>query len=378
MLALVRRRFLLVLLTAVAVAVLAYLLAVLRPVTFTASSVLIVPSGAGGSGPGQANEALRLATTYAELIPRDGDVLLEVASTLQVPIATARDNLTVTPLGGTALLQVSYGASDSDQAVLASNTAAEAVVRGEATSDTVPRGSVQLVSLATDQRVVATGGVTRYTLPIGYLIGLALGAILAVAAERADRRVDNVDQLGAVLDVPVLDLETAPLARREALVRRWRDDGPEGAGVLVGVAGADMAYQDVVATCYRLADGMPPDRVLVAEHGWEQLHDLAPGDVLLVPAGAPGSGEPHEEVTTHAHVVALVVPLSAHRTVVSRSVSDLLTYGSREPGFALLTKSAPPRSQREQRRAESVRTHQEQQHDRAAPASPALGSRRVT
>lgn len=368
MLALVRRRFVLVLVTAVAVAVLAYLLASLRPVAYTASSVLIVPSGAGGSGPGQANEALRLASTYSALIPRDGDVLLEVAGALQVPIATARDSLSVTPVGGTALLQVRYASSNPDQAVLGSRTAAEAVVRGVATSDTVPRGSVRLVGLAEDQRVATTGGVTPSTLPIGFVIGLALGAILAVAAERANRRVDDAEQLGALLDVPVLDLEAAPLARREALVRRWRDFGPTGSATLVGLAGADMSYADVVTTCHRIADGVSLERVMVAEHGWEDLGAAGPGAVVLVPAGAPGSGEPHEEDATHAHVMALVVPVSARRATVDRAVSELLTYGSRQPGFAVLTKSALPQSRRGQRRAETGRSDDDE-HDRSVSAS---------
>ena len=52
----------LVLLTTVVVAVLAYVLASLRPVVYSADSVLIVPSGAGGSGPGAFGSGLRTPT----------------------------------------------------------------------------------------------------------------------------------------------------------------------------------------------------------------------------------------------------------------------------------------------------------------------------
>lgn len=368
MLALVRRRALMVLLTAVAVAVLAYLLASLRPVTYTASSVLIVPSGAGGSGPGQANEALRLASTYAELVPRDGDVLLAVASALQVPVSTVREDLTVSPLGGTALLRVSYTALDRDAAVLGSRTAAQAVVNGVATSDTVPRGSVRLVGLAEGDDVIVSGGVTPVTVPIGIVLGLALGGVLAVAAERANRRIDAEDQVASVLDVPVLDLDTATLARREALVRRWRDASPAGVPTLVGVAGADAAYVDVVDACHRIADGLPRDRVVVAERGDQRL-SAAAGAVVLVPAGAPGSGEPNEEIASRAHVMALLVPMSVQRTAVRRTVSDLLTYGSRQPGFVLLTRAARPMGQRGRRPEPSRPRHEETTSEPVASAS---------
>jgi hypothetical protein len=82
-------------------------------------------------------------------------------------VATVRDDLTVLPLGDTALLEVSYSSTDSASAVLGSRTAAQAVVEGIATSDTVPRGSLRLVGLAEEESVVANGGITRATVPSG-------------------------------------------------------------------------------------------------------------------------------------------------------------------------------------------------------------------
>lgn len=366
MLALVRRRLLLVVLTAVAVAVLAYLLAGLRPVTHQADSTLLVESGGGAGGPGQANEALRLAFTYAEVIPRDADLLTAVAGTLQVPVSEVRENLSVGPIGDTALLRVSYTSADRAQAVAGSRFAAESVLEGTTTSDTVARGSVSLVGLAEDESVITTGGVSSSTVPIGLVLGLALGGILAAAAERANRRVDNTDQAGATLDAPVLDLDAATTARREALVRRWSDAGQAGAPTVVSVTGAATTYGDLVECCHRMAEGLPREQVMVAQDGLRRLEGTAPGTVVLVPAGVPGSGDPHEEVTARADLVVLVLPRSVQRSAVRRTVSDLVTYADRRPDHLLLTSQARP--------SKGPRSVKDERTDRASDAEPERGT----
>ncbi len=343
MLAIVRRRFMLVLLTTVVVAVLAYVLASLRPVAFSADSVIIVPSGAGGSGPGQANEALRLASTYAELLPRDGDLLLAVSQALQEPVADVSERLTVSPLGDTALLQITYTSPNRAQALLGSRTAAESVIEGLTTSDTVPRGSVRLVGLAEDRSVVVTGGVTPTTVPIGVFLGLVLGAIMAVAAERANRRVDTAAQVRSVVDVPVFDLDTSTSAQREALIRLWGESGSRHGPTVVAVTGVSVTHGDTAAACHRLADDLSAEHVAVVLDEADTRTTTRADAVALVPAGVPGSGEVNEDMPMHADVVVLLVPLSTRRSAIARAVSELTTFGGRSPSFVLVTSAVRPR-----------------------------------
>jgi capsular polysaccharide biosynthesis protein len=332
----------LVVLTTVAVAVLAYVLASLRPVVYSADSVLIVPSGAGGSGPGQANEALRLASTYAELIPRDGDLLLAVAEALREPVATVSERLTVSPLGDTALLEVTYTSPERAEALLGSRTAAESVIAGATTSDTVPRGSVRLVGLAEDRSVVVSGGVTTTTVPIGVFLGLVLGGILAVAAERANRRVDSPRDVQSVLDVPVFDLDGATGAQREALVRSWGESGSQRGSTLVAVVGVAVPHAETAAACRRLVDGLAPDHVAVIRED-SATSPTRMEAVTLVPAGIPGSGDANEAITPHADLVVLLVPSATRRAALVQAVSDLSTFGGRSPSFVLVSSAVPPR-----------------------------------
>ena len=344
MLAIVRRRLFLVVLTAVAIGTLAYVLAGLRPVAYTADSVLIVPSGSGGTGPGAANEALSLANTYAELIPRDADVLLAVATGLQVPVVEVRQRLTVRPIGSTALLQVSYESADRAQSVAGSRTTAESVLGGVTTADTVPRGSVRQVSLADDEGVTVVGGVSRSTIPIGVVLGLAVGAMLAVAAERANRRVDAPHQVAAVLNVPVLDLDTASPARRVALLKRWREFGPTDRATLVAVTGVNLDHAHVSRVCDELALGQE-GTVAAPEGPASSSAALAKGGtVVLVPAGVPVSGQPNEDVTSNADLVVLLVPMSVQLAAVHATVEELADFGGRRPAYALTTGQVRPGS----------------------------------
>ena len=332
----------LVLLTTVVVAVLAYVLSSLRPVVYSADSVLIVPSGAGGSGPGQANEALRLASTYAELIPRDGDLLVAVSEALQDPVAEVSERLTVSPLGDTALLRVTYTSPDRTQALLGSRTAAESVIAGLTTSDTVPRGSVRLVGLAEDRSVVVQGGVTRSTVPIGAFLGLVLGGIMAVAAERANRRIDSVAHVRGALDAPVFDLDAATSAQREALLRLWGESGSRHGPTVVAVTGVSVSHEDTAAACRKLSQGLSGDRVTVVLDEPDTWTATQADAVALVPAGVPGSGDANEDMTMHADVVVLLVPLATRRSAVVRAVGELTTLGGRAPSFVLVTRSIRP------------------------------------
>lgn len=349
-LAFLRRRGWIVGLTACVVAALAYLVASHQPTSYTADSVLLVPSGAGGTGPGQANEALRLASTYSELIPRDADVLSAVTDVLHVPVQLVATQLSVTPLGDTALLRIRYTSAYRARALLGSRTVANAVVAGVATSDTVPRGSVRLVSLATDSGITVSGGLTKSTLPIGVVLGLALGTILAVATERSDRRLDRADQICAVLDVPTFDLDHATQGQCAALVRLWRDGGVGSGPTMVALTGAGVPYAEVVAICRELAQNTAAGLISVRVIGDDPAASTeTTAKLVLVPAGASGTNDSRQETVQAAHLVVLVVPLHARRESVRQTLVEMTTYTGVVPGFVLLTKLGRPRAERASR-----------------------------
>lgn len=333
--AVVRRRGLLVVLVTLLVAALSLVVANLRPVTYRADSVLLVPSGAQGAGPGQANEALRLASTYATLIPRDNGVLQALSTALSVPRGLAGRGLSVTTLGDTALLDLRYTADTPDVAVVGSRTVAQTIIEGRDTSDTVPRSSVRLVSLASRESVVASGGRSATTLPIGLLLGLALALVLATAAERSDRRLDRVRDVSTVLDVPGLDLGEAGPERQAAFVRRWAELSGDGRRTVVSVEGMGVPAARVEEVCSRLAETARGASVPATSLG-----DSASGGteqdegVLLVPRSAHGAGSAARR--QDAQVRVLLVPRGSRRRALSRWLVEARQLGERTPDFLLL------------------------------------------
>src|SRR5580658_1704310 len=63
--------------------------------SYSATATLVVQSGAGKAGPGSANDAQALATTYAALIPKDQDILQTVAHSLGVSTSAVSAHLSV-------------------------------------------------------------------------------------------------------------------------------------------------------------------------------------------------------------------------------------------------------------------------------------------
>lgn len=97
------------------------------PSSYTGEAVLIVRSGATTNTPGSANEANRLAVTYAELIPQDSQVLDRVSRTLGVPRSAVAQNVIVTNDPNTSILRVQYTSDNSRIAVDGARAMADAL-----------------------------------------------------------------------------------------------------------------------------------------------------------------------------------------------------------------------------------------------------------
>ena len=94
---------------------------------YTAESVLVIRSGATVNTPGSANEANRLAVTYAELIPQDIQVLERISRSLNVPTDVVEDHLDVVNDPSTSILRIRFTASRASVAVNGSRVAADAL-----------------------------------------------------------------------------------------------------------------------------------------------------------------------------------------------------------------------------------------------------------
>jgi hypothetical protein len=169
-------------------------------VVYSASAELAVVSGASSAGPGSANDADALALTYATIIPLDQLEMQQVADSTHLPLHTVTKNVSAVAVSGTSAIILSFKASSKSQAIHDVNQLAEVVTIGGANS-AIPRRSLTEVKLATSAD--RTGELRNYGIPLGIILGLLVGAIAVLAIERADPRVDDVEDLAAITGTAV-------------------------------------------------------------------------------------------------------------------------------------------------------------------------------
>jgi len=183
--------------------------------TYSAQATLVVQSGAGKTGPGSANDALALATTYSALIPKDQSILSAAASTLNMSRSAVEHNLTVTVENGTSLLLVNFSAPTANRAVAGADTIARAVASNTPLTAAIAAGSVAIVNVPNTAH--RQGTLHKYGIALGAFLGLVVGLILVLAAERADPRIDDAVAMATAAGCRAAlvphDLSFAELAR---------------------------------------------------------------------------------------------------------------------------------------------------------------------
>lgn len=286
--------------------------------TYSATSTLVVQSGAGRAGPGSANDAQALATTYAALIPKDQAILQVVAASLHVSTNTLARHLSVSVEMGTSLLLMKYSAPTGPQAVAGSKLLARTVASATAPTPAIASGSLVIVQLPNG--AVAGGALHKYGAPIGALFGLLLGIVLVLAAERADPRVDDTFTLGQAAGCPAAslpaDLSLPELAR--ALARA------AGGATLTVVPLEESDTAPAMAIARRLGSTMPPTR--------------AGTGVGLSPSFSSGA----VELSRGAGPTILVVRPGRRRRDVAAATERLRLMG-REPLWAVLVAKSTDR-----------------------------------
>jgi capsular polysaccharide biosynthesis protein len=268
--------------------------------SYTAEALVVVPSGAGPKGPGNAQEADKLAVTYAAVIPQDDRVLDRIARRLGVNRSLVKRELTAVTDQATSLIHLRFTDDRSNIAVAGARVAAEAVTAPVRVSPSIAPGSIALVRLPTTP-TGSSGPAT--TVPIGIVLGLVLGLILLVAWERTDARTDDVASLEAETGCPATRLGDLSTRSSTALLQRWeRLAGPPAPRIAL-VAAAANTDSAAAAAAQHLHDAAKREGMAIEIEDWR----AGAGEYARPPAQSNGSGNPAAAQRRPADRTALVV-----------------------------------------------------------------------
>lgn len=318
--------------------VVAYYASAARKQSYTADALVVVPSGAGPRGPGNASEAIKLAVTYAVLIPEDDRILRRLAAELKTTSGEIARRLVVFHDADTSLLRLRFKGPTPRYAMAGATAAARAVTSPTPSSPSIAKRSIALVSLP--RHAESATSTPSTALAIGLVLGLALGLVAFVAWERSDPRITNVASLEAETGCPSSTMAQLSSESVRILLQRWEALGKGNKPTPIAILPVNEKLQPVaMAAARRLRDGGRDTSVAVdvAEAEWSPASAPAVGDasVILRAGAAPGSSSAGEAVALDSDVVVLV---AAPGTSVAdvRNVEGILRRLGIKPDWALL------------------------------------------
>jgi capsular polysaccharide biosynthesis protein len=307
---------------------------------YVAQIVLMVPASGGGPTEGiNPDDADKLATTYAGVIPVDQTLLSDVGKAIGQSPSDVGQNLSVINEQGTSILEISYKASDPRTATLGARTAANLLSGPNPVASGIVPSSLQIVSLPNNVGPAATTHKSR-TVAIGAVLGLILGLVLLVAWERSDPHVTDARSLSGQFGCPATPADRLSPDAAHALLERWAsltDRVPARVAILPADAGSVARADEVARLLARSGDGV---RYIDARSGAvpEALSNghLAGGrdSIALVHAGPPGQGG--EAVALSCDLTVVVVRSGARNAEMRHMAEELANFGV-VPAWALLT-----------------------------------------
>ena len=222
-----------------------YVARTLQTPMYSARSVIVVATGAGQQGPGNANDAIALALTDASILPSDQALLRAVSQKIGVPPSEVADHLSASVEAGTSVILVSFDASTPAAAVRGADAVGRVITSRNEKISAIPNGSLSLVQLAT--QATASGLLVTYGLPLGAFLGLLIGLVFAVAIERADPRADDVEDLARATGTAASAYPgPVSLVELEQLLDRASDGAPSV--TLVPLSDFEMAHAIALRT----------------------------------------------------------------------------------------------------------------------------------
>ena len=337
------------------VPVVAYFLARDLHRSYTAEAVVVVPSGAGPKGPGNAQEADKLAVTYAAVIPKDDRVLKRIARDIHARESLVRRELRVVTDQGTSLIRLRFTDPRRDVAIAGAAAVVRALTSPVAVTPSIAPRSIAPVRGPTTP---AKSSRAARTVPIGIVLGLVLGLILLAAWERADARIDDVASLKKEAGCPAMAVGDLSSRSMMALLQRWEALAGRAAPRIALVASAAAAESAAVAVAHRLHSAAEQGGTPIAiERGWSaaadnaQAHSLSTSSTELGPVhsgagvrrdrtallvgAAPGSDVAGEPIALDSDFVVLVASPGTRVRDVRAAVTLLEQFGV-SPGWALL------------------------------------------
>ncbi len=307
-----------------------------RPVTHTAEAILIVQSGATRNDPGNANEAATLAVTYSRLIPHDTRIIGYLAAVLRQPPQRVQQRITALTDPDTSLLRVRYSDAEPHTAVLGARELAYAVAGVRRITPAIAPGSAVLVAYPTVAAPSSPG--PHGAVPVGALLGLVLGVVLAVAWDRADARVDDRGVLRDLTGCPVSLVDGRVRGVAVALLHHWRATAaPEGQALRIALLPTSPRLE---ALLWDLAKHFAETsawlgKPLGVEVGISQEPWVGGPAVSLVLGGVPGDEDAGEAVALACDLTVLVVPAGVRQRELRAALAALEHHGV-WPAWALL------------------------------------------
>ena len=350
---------------AVAVAMLAYFVAAARSTTYKAEALGVVVSSASLT-PDQAN---RLAVTYASLIPKDAAIRQRVAAALETTRADAGSRISAVNDSETSLLRLRYRGASAEDAVAGARATLLSLTGGNPVSPNIAPRSVGVVQFPV--RATASKNVTS-SVVVGVLLGLGLGALLVIALERGDPRIENADELEELLGCPVSSFEPLSDIGVHALVDRWRGIAGESAirvALLPAREGFDREVRQVTLRLAKAEDGAellalrPRDdpetslgpyqastngndrKASTNAQSRRKASERSPAKhrdrrLILVAGHVPGEERGGEALAMLCDVTVLVVPRLIRRSEVESAVNVLAKFGARPEWMILVGRVA--------------------------------------
>jgi capsular polysaccharide biosynthesis protein len=322
------------------------------------TGTLVVPAGGGRGSVVSADQANKLATSYAGLIAEDDQVIARTSRVTGLSEAKIRDDLSLFNDQNTAILRVDFRADTPEQATGVATTVARLVAGDQPVTAAVLPSSLEIVSLprlAKSQRAQDA----KAAIPFGVLLGLALGLVLLIAWERSNPHIAQPRDLSAQIGCPATPVDRLSPEAANALLERWAslaDHVPARVAILpaneqvqaateetvrflLDAGGEDVGYEDRRAGHI---DAQPAP----APTGTDEPRE----SVILLEAGPPGGPQAGEAVALESDLTVIVIP--KHMTADDlRSLTEGLSDYGVVPVWALLTPTGRRASERSRRSA---------------------------
>jgi hypothetical protein len=308
-----------------------------RVPVYRSEAVVHVPSGAGPEGPGAAGEAKSLAVTYAALISGDDSVARLAARATGIGYADVFEHISVSNDRETAILRLGFEAKSAETAIVGARALQQAVSGRRPVARGIAPGSVQ--SLGAPIRAVDASTVkARAAIPVGAILGLALGIILMIAWERADPRVDDAATLRSEADCPAVELDGLSSGSLALILERWFDLAGNDPSTVALVPVHEKLQPRMTDLVERLAEAARHGQIDVAVSSAQFANRLEDAPALSLVPTSPPTLHGVDRVLADADCVVLVVRAGERIAVVRRACDSLRPMGLRAD-WALLTTS---------------------------------------